>query len=100
MTPEDLEKPENVVSKTIQMWYTDRWLPVVIGTEYWDESKRHYKLPTDTCKISLKDGTEEDKVLCTVTSEGFGLLIYDNCREKWAAIQKLRAQNPGKLQKK
>ncbi len=96
MSPDDLEKPENATQKAIQLWYTDRWLPIVIGAEYWDESNRHYKLPTDDCTIRKRDGTEETKVLCTIGSEGFGLLIYDNCRDKWTNIMKLKAQNPGK----
>lgn len=99
MSPDDLEKPENASLKTIQEWYTDCWLPIVVGSEYWDESNCHYKLPTDECSIKKKDGTEEKKVLCTISSEGFGLLVYDNCRDKWQNIFTLKAENPGKFHK-
>lgn len=99
MSPDDIEQPENENVKIIQQWYTDRWLPIVIGSEYWDESNRHYKLPTDECSIKKRDGTEEKKVLCTISSEGFGLLIYDNCRDKWQNIFTLKDKNPGKFHK-
>ena len=74
-------------------------MPIVVGTEYWDENNCYYKLPTDMCKIRMKDGTEEERVLCTISSEAFGLLVFDNCRDKWANIMTLRSTNLGKLQK-
>lgn len=98
MTPDQLEQTQTPLAKNILIWYVDRWLPIVIGSEYWDENNRHYKLPTDKCKITMRDGTEEERVLCTISSEAFGLLVYDNCRDKWANIMKLKAQNPGKIQ--
>lgn len=99
MTPEDMEKPANSVQKKIQEWCTDRYLPVAAGSEYWSDNIRHFKLPTETCKISTRNGPVEEKALVTISSEGFGLLTYDNCRDKWNNIMKLKAENPGKLQK-
>jgi hypothetical protein len=86
------EKPENARDKKILLWYQDRWLPIVMGLEYWDDKNRHYDLPTD--KIKMRDGVERD--LCTATSEAFGLMVYENCRDKWEAIMKLKAGNKGK----
>ena len=86
------EDPDNARDKKILLWYEDRWLPIAIGLEYWDDKNRHYDLPTDTLK--LRDGTE--KVRVTPSSEAFGLMVYDNCRDKWEAIMKLKAGNKGK----
>ena len=90
---EHYEKPENAKDKKILLWYQDRWLPIAIGLEYWDDKNRHYDLPTD--KVKLRDG--KDWVLCTATSEAFGLMVYDNCRDKWEEIFKLKHVNKGKL---
>ena len=86
------ENPENALDKKKLLWYQDRWLPIAIGLEYWDDKNRHYDLPTDTLK--MRDGV--DRLLCTATSEAFGLMVYDNCRDKWEAIMKLKAENKGK----
>lgn len=86
------EKTENHKDKKILLWYQDRWLPVAVGLEYWDDKNRHYDLPTD--KVKLRDGN--DWVLSTSTSEAFGLMVYDNCRDKWEEIFKLKHENKGK----
>lgn len=92
-TEEALEVPTNSGDKKILEWYIDRWLPVVIGSEYWDEKFRHYQLQTD--KIKLRNGKQVP--LCSVESEAFGLLVWDNCKDKWENIFNLKKQNPGKL---
>jgi len=76
---EHYEKPENAKDKKMLLWYQDHWLPISIGLECWDDKNRHCDLPTD--KVKLKDG--KDWVLCAATSEAFGLMVYDNCRDKW-----------------
>ena len=86
------ENPENKKDKKILLWYMDRWLPIAIGLEYWDDKYRHYCLPTD--KLKMRDGV--DRLYCTTSSEAFGLMVYDNCRDKWEAIMKLKAGNKGK----
>jgi len=87
----ELEKPENENAKKVLLWYLDRWLPIVHGTEYWDDKYRHYKLQTD--EIAFRDGVSRE--LCTVESEAFGLLVYDNCRNKWQNIFDLKKENEG-----
>ena len=89
---EHFEKPENAKDKRILLWYQDRYLPIAVGLEYWDDKNRHYDLPTDTVK--MRDGV--DRTLVTVSSKSFGLMVYDNCRDKWEAIMKLKAGNKGK----
>jgi hypothetical protein len=34
------------------------------------------------------------KVIVTITSEAFGFLLYENCRNKWIQIFKWKDQNP------
>ena len=89
---EHFENPENARDKKILLWYQDCWLPVAIGLEYWDEKNRHYNLPTDTIKMR----NNQEKIICTIASEAFGLMVYDNCRDKWEAIMKLKEENKGK----
>ena len=48
---EHFEDPDNARDKKILLWYEDRWLPIAIGLEYWDDKNRHYDLPTDTLKM-------------------------------------------------
>ena len=90
MSEEHLENPENKKSKDLLLWYVDRYLPVAAGNEYWSDQIRYYKLLTDTCR--LPNAAEENKVLVTVSSEAFGLLILDNCRDKWLKIFKLKEE--------
>ena len=44
--------------------------------------------------MKMRDGV--DRTLVTVSSESFGLMVHDNCRDKWEAIMKLKAGNKGK----
>jgi len=75
---EHCENPENAKDKKILLWHQDCWLPVAVGLEHWDDKNRHCDLPTD--KVKLRDGN--DWVLCTATSEAFGLMVHDNCHDK------------------
>ena len=93
MKPEYFEDPKNKEDKDILTWHADRWLPVVIGTEYWDDKIRHYKLMTDTTKLPK---TGEEVVYCTTSSEAFGLMMYENCHGKWEKIMTLKKENKGK----
>jgi len=42
----------------------------------------------------MRDGV--DWLLCTATSEAFGLMVHNNCCDKWQASMKLKAENKGK----
>ncbi len=84
----ELEKPENSVKKELFLWYYDQWLPAVLPREFWKEDIRYYKLLTDTIELAGKQ-----KVLVTVSSEAFGLLMWENCREKWINFCVFKEQN-------
>jgi len=86
---EHFENPENALDKKKLLWCQDRWLPIAIGLEHWDDKNCHCDLPTDALK--MKDGA--DRIFCAATSEAFGLMVCDNCRDKWEAIMKLKAEN-------
>ena len=76
-------------------WYLDVWLPMVNGVQWWGPMIRPYKLMTD-----LTDVRGEQKVIVTITSEAFGLLIYENCHEKWIEIFKWHNEQPKARRKK
>jgi len=85
----ELDKPENDHWKQTLLWYFDRWLPVVAGKEFWGEDRRHYKKFDETMNIN---GTQKAPV--TVADEAFGLLVLENCREKWVEIFKFKETHP------
>jgi hypothetical protein len=60
------------------VWYVDSWLEQAATSEYWNKKIRYFKMPTSTFQY---DGKPRDYV--TPASEAFGLLVYDNCRDKW-----------------
>jgi hypothetical protein len=78
MNPEELKKDEMAIQKELFLWYYDAWLPAILPREFWREDIRFYRLLTDACEIAGKQ-----KVLVTVASEAFGLLMWENCRNKW-----------------
>lgn len=89
MEPEELNKPERAVEKDLFIWYYDQWLPAILPREFWREDIRHYKLLTDTIEIAGKQ-----KVLVTVASEAFGLLMWENCCDKWVNYFVLKDNDP------
>ena len=86
-------KPEDFTDKDKQLllWYFDRWLPAVAGKLYWTQKVRYYRKVTDKMIIG---GGGDLKVCVTSSSEGFGLMILDNCRTKWQNIFKLKQTDP------
>ena len=88
LSPEDLDKDENDEAKTFLIWYYERYLPVVAMKPYWNDDIKYYRLLTDTQEIGGKQ-----KVHVTVTSEAFGLLVWENCHVKWAKIFELKEEN-------
>lgn len=61
-------------------WYLDQYVAMSAGNDYWGEKQKLYNRLIDSAPIGLK---EEAKVLVTITSEGFGLFLFENGREKW-----------------
>jgi len=88
LDPEDLDKAEHVEQKELLLWYYDRWLPVVAGKHFWREEIRYFKLLTDTQDVAGKQ-----KVNCTVTSEAFGLLNYENYKQMWERQMIYKSKN-------
>ena len=68
----------------ILTWYLDIFLPKGVGLEYWGDNIRPFNLMTDTALVD-GDLSGKKKVLVTVTSEAFAILVYHNCRDKWLA---------------
>ncbi len=89
MSPDDLEKPDNLQWKNICLWYFDRYLPIPAKKDFFGEDIRYYNLYTDKMNVNGKQ-----KVSVTVASEAFGLTVLKNCHEKWNNIFKLKEKDP------
>ena len=70
-------------------WYLDEWLPTVVGIDWWGLKTRCYNLPTDKQTVNRKT-----KVCVTKTTEGFGLLQFENSRKRWLETFKWKDANP------
>jgi hypothetical protein len=73
----------------LTLWYFDDYMTMIAGTQYWGNDVKTRFLPTD-----MMDLEGEQKVIVTITSEAFGILLYENCRDKWIQIFKWKDQNP------
>ncbi len=82
----------------ILTWYLDEYLPMAVGLECWGPNIRPFHLMTDKVEVE-GDPSGKKKVLVTVTSEAFGLLLYANCREKWIAGFEWKAKQKTKKPK-
>ena len=69
-------------------WYLNEWIPSVVGNDWWSAQIRPYKFTTDKVEV---EGAQ--KVLVTVTSEAFGLVQYENSRDKWIENFKYKEAN-------
>ena len=76
----DLELPDNDYAKSVVIWYYDRWLPVVAGTDWWNPQQCYFNILTDKVEIGPNG---DKKVFVTSSTEAFGVLIMDNCHTKW-----------------
>ena len=70
-------------------WYLDEWLPTVVGIDWSGPKIRCYHLPTDKSKVNRKT-----KVCITKTTEAFGLLQFENSRQRWLETFKWKDANP------
>ena len=86
------EKTKYVRAISVLTWYLDRFMPMAVGLEFWGPNIRPFHLLTDFLDIE-GDVSGKKKVLVSVTSEAFGILMYANCRDKWVADFELRASN-------
>ena len=70
-------------------WYLDEWLPNVVGIDWWGPLCRPYNMPTDKFMVAQKT-----KTCITKTTEAFGLLQFENSRERWLATFVWKEANP------
>ncbi len=89
MSPEDLEKDDNKRMKNLCLWYFDRFLPIAAKKEFYGEDVRYYKPYTEKMNVN---GVQ--KVAVTITCEAFGLVILENCHDKWTNIFELKKKDP------
>ena len=66
----------------VLLWWTDNYLPGVVGLQFWGSELRPHHLMTDL-KLVPGDTSKEEKMLVTSTSEAFAMTLYKNCRTKW-----------------
>jgi hypothetical protein len=69
-------------SDALLTWYCDVYIPAAAGALHFGEKTRCYKTLVDVGPIGPNN---EEKVLVPIMSEAFGLLCFENCREKWIA---------------
>ena len=69
-------------------WYLDVWVPMVCLPLWFGPTIRPYKLMTDMTTVEGKQ-----KVFVTVTSEAYGLIQFENSRNKWIEIFKWKKIN-------
>lgn len=70
-------------------WYVETWLPKVVDfASYPDNVRPHYRLS------SLTNVAGEQKVRVTITREAYGLLQFENSRERWLACYKFEQTAP------
>ena len=81
--------------EAILLWYLDEYLAGAAGLEHWGPDRRAFHLMTDMAKVD-GDPSNKEKVMVTVSSEAFGLLCYENCREAWIATFKYKAKHGAK----
>ena len=93
MTEEQLEESEE--NKMIFIWYYDVFLPAAVGSNaQYGPRVRYYK--EYTAEITLY---RTQRVAVSVKVEAFGLLIYDNCVDKWNYQYTQKEADPnGKIQ--
>ena len=72
------------------VWWWDSYLPMVVGVDCWGPNTRLYKLPIDT----FDDENGKTKVFVTKAGEAFGLIQFENSRERWIKIFQWKDANP------
>ncbi len=67
--------------KELLVWWCDKYLVASGGELTYGQSVRYYKHLADTVEVKGKK-----MVLVETTTEAYGMLVYDNCHDKWEAI--------------
>lgn len=82
---------ENAKDCALYSWYWDTWLAYATGNlSDWAEDKRHY---ATICTAAPQDGPK--KLYMTASNEAFAAVCFQNFREAWIALAKVKAANKG-----
>ena len=77
----------------LKLWYVDSYLTAAAGSEWWSATIKPYHLPTDTYDEA------GEKVLVPSAAEAFGLVQFEDSRNRWLNCFKWKKANPGKGKK-
>ena len=91
-TPASPEQKAYSLAVAKLVWYLNSFLPNTVGLHFWGPNIRPFKLMTDK-EVVDSDPSGKKKVLVTVTSEAFALLLWANSRDKWLADFKLKKKD-------
>ena len=87
--PEDTNSNEYKKKVKILLWYSDWFLPMTAGLEFYSTNIRHYQRATAGVTIWGKKTKH-----ITLHDEAMACLLYENCLPKWKLIVPKRAENP------
>jgi len=87
----EADGPKKDKALALKLWYFDAWLPHCGGCDHYGVTIRPYVLATEPKILPNGDTMKEPNV--TVQGEAFGLVMLDNCRDKWIAIFQWRDIN-------
>ena len=92
MDARQLDADTTGYNKELMLWYFDKYLPCVATKNTWEPEHRLEHFPT-----SLHDfhGMGQ-KIRVTNVQEAFGLLLLDNCEDKWPKMFQWKKDNPGR----
>ena len=65
------------------IWYFDMHLAKLVGEERWGVEHRYYLLAVSTTKEEVYG---KKRTLVTAQSEAWGLMMLENCHDKWEAF--------------
>ena len=72
------------------LWCVDKWLPAVAGFDCCGPKIRKFKMPTQN--VEVMKGVK--KIAVSTDSEAFGLVVLENCRDKWSHIIPKKHEDP------
>jgi hypothetical protein len=89
----NLEAPENKEHYDLLMWYVDKYLPACGGQKWFNQQLRQKHFAAE--KVSI--GGSDPKVLVPISTEALGILIAENCHDKWVNIGNWKKDDPKRV---
>ena len=86
----DDAKTDYKTKKKLLLWHLDKYLPAACGELSYGKARRYYQLAVES--FELRPGKKA--VLVESASEAFGLVIHENCYEKWCHIAPKKHESP------